>query len=38
MGKLACNHCVSERLVLVMRLSADLKKVPVKQIKGGIVH
>jgi len=25
MGKLACNHCVSERLVLVMRLSADLK-------------
>ena len=24
-GKLACNHCVSESLVLVMRLSADLK-------------
>ena len=23
--KLACNHCVSERLVLVMRLRADLK-------------
>jgi len=25
MGKLACNHCISERLVLVMQLSTDLK-------------
>jgi len=24
-AKLACNHCLSERLVLVMRLSADLE-------------
>ena len=36
-GRLACNHCLSDMFVLEMRLSADLK-MSIKQLKRGIVH